>query len=916
MKETWARFTAEVEVRTGQLLADLEAAWSDTEAAAGLVESAVENRWADPEPGQLEAARGFLQRQGSALLDEPLGLLQRKRPLMKSLSAYETWSSGLAEAARSIRPRISASRQECAEAVGIDLPLWSRIGASKRHDIEVREAVLAEVAELELARSRLDGEWQLLLANCSMRMPSAWQAVRQNGLAAAAGLRTEAPLDDELEHIRGRRARWRDLAVSLLAEYRMWRVEAVRRLNRCLLEVRANTGTARERRQLKRAKHFAYWSRQARAVQALLDLHLQFWQMGLEAVEETSRALESLSHEHTDLTGEMDQVLGWLRSWERGEATGPFPSPQARLLSAEERTSEWVRTMEALAMKRLPMVVEALRPKRALPGWREPWRRVEPQRLMCAALRSVARDVVLSGLREAEAAHSAMVREIERAREVVAYGFEQAKERGAGAELAREAAANAIELLTYQRRQRPDPRPGAEPQVLMALALAFAETHSGLVRSHLGLLAHATRRRGLKAATELAALAVAAGRRGLGTAIAAGQSLVGLLLQKGGLVTPPVRRVEPVHERPVLGQALALTLGERDLPMLYRRLFRLAPVEDPRFLIGRELEMNGLADAAKRWQAGRPAQVLVIGARGSGKTSLLNCAIAGPLAGLSLRRAQFSARIRSCDELRRFVGGLIGVDNPNDVEEALRNTRQVLVLEELERVYLGEIGGYKPLYDLLNLIEATAGATLWVLSLNETAFRHLDAVTRIGSHFSHRINAMSVEQKQLEAAILYRHHLSGMRLQFAPLPQDDVRVRRVRRTLGLEKSPQEVFFDSLYEQSEGIFRSAFELWQDSIERIEGGMVHIRQPLAPDYRPLMAELDQEDQFLLRAALRHGSLTPSEAARVLLQEEDAARRQIRRLEALEILEADPNAPGYRVKPQAGRLVRELLFRMNLQ
>jgi hypothetical protein len=138
----------------------------------------------------------------------------------------------------------------------------------------------------------------------------------------------------------------------------------------------------------------------------------------------------------------------------------------------------------------------------------------------------------------------------------------------------------------------------------------------------------------------------------------------------------------------------------------------------------------------------------------------------------------------------------------------------------------------------------------------------------------------------------------------------------VRRTLGLEKSPQEVFFDSLYEQSEGIFRSAFELWQDSIERIEGGMVHIRQPLAPDYDPLMAELDQEDQFLLRAALRHGSLTPSEAARVLLQEEDAAWRRMRKLDALEILEADPAAPGYRVKPQAGRLVRELLFRMNLQ
>jgi len=572
--------------------------------------------------------------------------------------------------------------------------------------------------------------------------------------------------------------------------------------------------------------------------------------------------------------------------------------------------------MEALARKRLPLVVESLRPKRAVPGWRAPWRRIEPQRLMCAALNAVAQEIVLNGLSEAEAAHSAMVREIERAREVVAYGIEQAGEGDSGIELAQESAVNAAELLRYQRAHRPDPRPGAEPQMVKALALAFAETHANLVRSHAGLLAYATRRRGLKAAAELGGLAVSGGRQGLGKALTSGRDLVQLLLQKGGLITPPVRQTEPVRQRPFLGQTLALTLGERELPMLYRRLFRLAPVEDPRFLIGREVEMNELADAVRRWQSVRAAQVLVVGARGSGKTSLLNCAVAGPLTGLEIRRGQFRERITDGGGLRRFIGALMGVDDPGAVETALRNTRQVMILEEMERVFLGEIGGYEPIHDLLHLIQATAAGTLWVLSLNEAAFRHLDAVTRFGSYFSHRINAMSVERKQLEAAILYRHHLSGMRLQFAPAPAGDARARTLRRALGLERSPQELFFDSLYGQSEGIFRSAFELWQDSIERIEGGMVHIRQPLAPDYGPLMNELDQEDQFLLRAVLRHGSLTSGEAARVLNKSQMTAQRAMTRLTALEILEPDPTAEGFRVKPQAGRLVRELLYRMNLQ
>jgi hypothetical protein len=119
----------------------------------------------------------------------------------------------------------------------------------------------------------------------------------------------------------------------------------------------------------------------------------------------------------------------------------------------------------------------------------------------------------------------------------------------------------------------------------------------------------------------------------------------------------------------------------------------------------------------------------------------------------------------------------------------------------------------------------------------------------------------------------------------------------------------------LYAESEGIFRSAFELWQDSIERIEGGLVHLRQPLAADYRPLMAEFGQRDKFLVRAVLRHGSLTFSEAAEVLMESGAWARRTMRRLESLDVLEQDPTAAGYRVKPQAGKVVRELLFRSNL-
>jgi len=124
-----------------------------------------------------------------------------------------------------------------------------------------------------------------------------------------------------------------------------------------------------------------------------------------------------------------------------------------------------------------------------------------------------------------------------------------------------------------------------------------------------------------------------------------------------------------------------------------------------------------------------------------------------------------------------------------------------------------------------------------------------------------------------------------------------------------------LFLDSLYLQSEGVFRSALELWQALIERVEGGIVFMRQPVEPKFKLLDSELDLSDRFLLQAILQHGSLTPMEASRVLEMGMKECEGRTDRLQFLELLEPDPLYPGLRVRPEAGRFVRRALFRSNL-
>jgi hypothetical protein len=147
------------------------------------------------------------------------------------------------------------------------------------------------------------------------------------------------------------------------------------------------------------------------------------------------------------------------------------------------------------------------------------------------------------------------------------------------------------------------------------------------------------------------------------------------------------------------------------------------------------------------------------------------------------------------------------------------------------------------------------------------------------------------------------------------LPEEDPRLSGMRRLLGLEQAPEKLFFDALARQSEGIFRSAFELWKGCIERIEGGAVYMRQPLAPDYEPLRAELSQEDYLLLQAVLQHGGLTVEETTSVTGDGVAQARQALERLRLLGVLEPEPKGQGLRVLPEAGRFVRDALHRRNL-
>ncbi|MGJ5819425.1 ATP-binding protein [Paludibaculum fermentans] len=911
-------FLSEQQARVQKLISAFEAAWRDTQILLAAQADLFRTHPGKTEPGvELTAIERLMESSARPLLFDLVAGLRRVKPQERALSGLEDYET----ASEDLLSRLPVE-VEVPQAVWLNVltPLAGSpvmaMAARLRHHPEVlplRELLGCFFQQESNLRARLDGAVFVVLAKAVLLLLEPWQQVRREALGVLAG-HNGGSFEEA-------RLRWMDALLALhhqgedaLQNQAAWAAASSERAARFLLRHNAPFSPQQHQDLLdNRQNLFRYWARQRRSVNAAVDVEYELGQAALEGVSCGRAILLQLDQEQAGLLQELESVITWLQTFGMDDA-GDFPAPQNNLVSGEDHASDWQRRMEAFAESRLPQVCDALQPHKPLPPRAGAWRQLHPRNVLLSALDGIGHARVLEGCREAEAVHRSVVREIERTREVVEFGLETAQEEGQGA-IAQESVSNALALAIHQRERTQSPRALVEQRLVEGLAGTLFLTHFTLEQRRLGLLTQLIRNRGSEAfqtARELGFHGTSEGGRRLYLAVG---SAYRAALIKIGWEPPPVEALEQVTLRGYVDEVLNLRSDVYDLPMIYRRLFRLAPLQDPRFLVGRETEMSALAAARGLWDAGRGVAVLLVGARGSGKTSMLNCAVAGRFADVPVVQSYFSRRLTTAHDIHLFLCDLLQLPEGSDFLQELRSTRRVVILEELERTFLRRLGGFQAIQELLRIISSTSRTTLWVLSMNQHSFRFLDAAVGLGENFSHRINAMAVTPEELKSAILMRHHLSGLRLQYPPPLKMDPQMGRLRALLGLQQDPETRFFDALYRQSEGIFRSAFELWQKFMDRVEGGVLYLRQPEEPDYEPLLASLTLRDSQALHAIVQHGSLTAEDHAGIFECTVADSRLRLEKLIALEFLESDPLCPGLRIRPEAGRIVHMALHRMNL-
>ena len=432
----WSEFCRELESRTAHLAGEFASSWKELSGLATLQResfAALENF---VPPGEhLQSLDRFFRSAAPALLADPLAVYSQKRPLQRSLSAMEEHESVLSDLVRRLPRSVELSGRDLVELTGMDrrsrIGLW-RFLHRKPRPVPLRDAVSDHLQGMILARAPLDGAFQLLLAESSLHLLMPWQSCRRAFLAALTQSgRDRVDIEAARRWWTDAAGRYEQRAALLLARYSAWARSIPAAIAGALLrKPHAASRGKRARREKRHLDHLSFWSRQQRAVRSVIDLELHLAKLARETTGETIASLAALDVEHTELVQELDAAIDWLEHWPDEEAAAAFPQPKARLLSSEERLSVWLRRVSARTREELPVTIETVEPRQTLPGWRKPWRDLEPAKLFLALLSAAGAPVLLGGLREAEAVHRAIVREIERAREVVDFGFETARLEG------------------------------------------------------------------------------------------------------------------------------------------------------------------------------------------------------------------------------------------------------------------------------------------------------------------------------------------------------------------------------------------------------------------------------------------------------------------------------------------------------
>lgn len=325
----------------------------------------------------------------------------------------------------------------------------------------------------------------------------------------------------------------------------------------------------------------------------------------------------------------------------------------------------------------------------------------------------------------------------------------------------------------------------------------------------------------------------------------------------------------------------ALDRPAESLSEVVAQAFLNAAVQ-PRPLDVESAEQWVLETALARWGRGLHSAVALLGPYGAGKSTFLK-RIRASYGDRPMRHHQFTCRILGeAQFLNHLTNGLNlpAVDSVYDLAAYLQSgSKQVVLLDDCQLLFLRRVGGFVPLDLLLRLITLTSRHVLWITAWNIYSWMYLENIRRLADQFAvvHTVSRQPLHEMQ--QMLLERARRAQLRVVWPPDTADFGLQQISLNARGRPTLAQHVFLRSLQSTGDG----RFVLRAQDI---------FRPPNHCDVT------DQEEVFALANLVRHGALTVRELASINHITESGAAGVLARTTAKELTICVE--PEYRLNP----------------
>jgi len=335
-----------------------------------------------------------------------------------------------------------------------------------------------------------------------------------------------------------------------------------------------------------------------------------------------------------------------------------------------------------------------------------------------------------------------------------------------------------------------------------------------------------------------------------------------------------------------------------ELPDEYLQWFKNEKVYEPNLYVNVASQKTIFKSAIEGWGNGLGTNLIIVGERGGGKSSLVSL-LANDLETFKSLVVEVKDTTTEAEKLVSKLSKELGLEPINKAETLIKRInkfeeKKVVFLEGLQNLFLRHINGFEALDALWLILSETKEQIFWVITCSRYAWDFLTKAESLEANFAYTLDVDQLGSEDIETLILNRHEKTGYKLIFDSnenLRKSRGYKKRIDNDEELQNYLKEQYFEKLADIAEGNSSIAIIFWIRSIAKIEDKSVYI-EPKQIASLDMIEKPTADVLFALASLILHDSLKVQDLSRSLNMRLSDARVLLKRLQSRGVLMTDEN------------------------